>query len=95
MDESFPPGIQAVRDLRPDLVLMDVNMPGIDGLTVASVIRASFTHSKVVLMSAENSAQLRSACSSAGALAFIYKLNLRQDLARTIEILKNQHPSER
>jgi DNA-binding NarL/FixJ family response regulator len=85
--------LQAVCDLAPDLVLMDVNMPDVDGLTAAHVIRESFSRSKVVLMSAENCSQLRSDCWRAGALAFVHKANLRQELARAIAILKNQHNS--
>src|SRR5512140_589979 len=51
--------IPAVANLRPDLLLMDVDMPLIDGLSAAAFVSVQFPSTKIVLMSAEDSPELR------------------------------------
>lgn len=72
--------IQAVADLRPDLVVMDINMPGLNGLTAASIISERFPNTGIVLMSAEDSRELREACKACGAEAFVYKVQFGKEL---------------
>jgi DNA-binding NarL/FixJ family response regulator len=45
-------GIAAARDLIPDLILMDVNMPICDGLEATRVIKKEMPHVKIVMLSA-------------------------------------------
>lgn len=80
--------IEAVADLQPDLVIMDVQMPQMDGLTAASVLSRHFPATKIVLMSAEDSHQLRLAARAAGADVFVAKSLLGQDLARVLEAIQ-------
>ncbi len=76
--------IAAVADLHPDVVLMDVQMPRMSGTTAATVIASSFPETAVLLMSAENSPELRARCFAAGAEAFIYKTTFLSDLAAAL-----------
>lgn len=43
-------GVAAAREHRPDLVIMDVNMPKMDGFTAAGIIRDSLDPAPIVLM---------------------------------------------
>ncbi|WP_231443782.1 response regulator transcription factor [Brevibacterium zhoupengii] len=45
-DEVLP----AVRHQQPDVALLDVDMPGLDGLEVADVLRAEFPHVKIIIV---------------------------------------------
>lgn len=65
--------LNAVGASAPDLVLMDVQMPKMSGLTAAMVIALCFPRTKVILMSSDDSPRLRADCDGAGACAFIPK----------------------
>ena len=71
--------IDMVRDLRPDLVLMDVQMPGIDGLEATRRISAVPAAPPVVVMSTHESGDYSSTALDAGAVAFIPKSEFGMD----------------
>jgi DNA-binding NarL/FixJ family response regulator len=75
--------IETVMKLKPDMVLMDVNMPYLDGLTLAWFFNHRFPSARVVLMSTDESPELREACEEAGAFDFVHKENFRQEF-RTV-----------
>jgi DNA-binding response OmpR family regulator len=69
-------GLQAARTLRPDLVLLDVMMPGqLNGLDLCRALRADpvLQHVPVVMLSARGQASDRQAGLEAGANAYLVK----------------------
>jgi DNA-binding NarL/FixJ family response regulator len=81
-------GIEAINAssrLKPALVLMDVNMPGLDGISAASLLAEMRPAPIVVLMSSDDSRELRRACERAGAFAFIHKANFQQEFPNVID----------
>jgi DNA-binding NarL/FixJ family response regulator len=72
----------------PDLVLMDVEMPHVDGIAAAALITMHFPETVVVLMSGDNSPELRAQCRDCGAHAFIHKPWLGLELADLIESIR-------
>lgn len=79
--ESGPETIEAVASLRPDMVMMDADMPGMSGLRTALLLSQTSPATKVVLMSMDTTAQFRRACSGCGAHAVIYKPKFLSELA--------------
>jgi CheY-like chemotaxis protein len=81
-------GVEAVRrsaKLQPDLVLMDVTMPEMDGITAASLL-ARFPHRPhVVLMSSDDASCSERELNTAGAEAFIFKPRFRQQFPPVLE----------
>ena len=71
--ESGEESVDLARALRPDLVLMDVNMPGIDGTEATRQILAEATASKVVLLSTYEEDELADAARECGASAYVPK----------------------
>jgi CheY-like chemotaxis protein len=77
--EKGSAAMEAVLKFKPDLVLMDVHMPYLDGLTVTSFFAGRFPAILVVLMSSEDTPGLRAACKRSGAIAFVDKVNFQQE----------------
>jgi len=88
-------GEEAIRllpDLQPDLVLLDVHMPGMDGVATASVIRRESPRAVIVLVSADPDG-LDEARLSTDAVAILGKADLRP---QTLDDLWLEHgPSRR
>jgi len=59
--------------LSPDVVLMDVEMPDMDGIEATAALRATASTSAVVILSIHDDPQLRVRAQAAGAVAFVEK----------------------
>jgi DNA-binding NarL/FixJ family response regulator len=76
--------LQAVAKLHPTLVLMDVNMPRMNGLEAAALLTEHSPGTKIILMSADESPCLREACHECGADAFIPKTHFIEEFAMVL-----------
>lgn len=74
-----------VEQLRPDLVVMDVKMPRLDGITVAERIAAARL-APVVMLTAFSQRELVERAREAGALAYVVKPFGRADLVPALEL---------
>ncbi len=77
--------VALVRDLAPDLAILDVKMPGIDGLEAAGVI-TSEKLCAVLMLTAFSQREVIEQARDAGALAFLVKPFQRSDLVPAIEV---------
>jgi two-component system invasion response regulator UvrY len=68
--------LELAADLRPDLVLVDVRMPGMDGVETARRLTEADPETTVVLISLDEVPQLSSAVTRAGAAGYIRKQDL-------------------
>jgi DNA-binding NarL/FixJ family response regulator len=76
--------VAAARELSPDVILMDLLMPGVDGLEALRRIRAADPEARVlVLTSAQDDRSVRQAI-DAGAVGFLFKDVSRRDLVRAV-----------
>ncbi|NPV07428.1 MAG: response regulator [Anaerolineae bacterium] len=66
-------GLQVVRETRPDVVLLDINMPGMDGLAVAEAITANMPGVQVIMMSVQTEMDYLRKAMRAGARDYILK----------------------
>ena len=71
----------------PDFLLLDINMPGRNGLEVLKDVRAAYPRIPVIMVSVQPENQYASRCLSAGASAYINKSYASDDLAPAIKKL--------
>lgn len=74
---------------RPDWVLMDVSMPGMDGLSATQAIVSHDPRARVVIVTDFRDAEFQRAAVRAGAVAFV----LKDDLSALLDILPASAPS--
>ncbi|MGG5751399.1 ANTAR domain-containing response regulator [Zafaria sp. Z1313] len=82
--------VDLVREHRPDLVLMDVKMPVMDGITAAEAI-VKERIAPVVLLTAFSQKELVERAREAGAMAYVVKPFTPNDLVPAIEIAMSRH----
>lgn len=81
--------LQKARELSPDLILLDVSMPGADGLETARLLRRELPKVKVIIMSQHDPVQLLPRAIEAGADACVDKSRLDADLLATIQSIES------
>jgi DNA-binding NarL/FixJ family response regulator len=77
-------GLALVRSLRPDVVLLDVNLPDIDGIKVCVQLREERPTPMVILVSSDDEPEYATAAHECGALAFVPKQRLTAALLQAI-----------
>jgi pilus assembly protein CpaE len=65
--------IRLAMDLRPDVIVMDINMPGLDGVGAAEIISQRLPTSPIIMMSVHGEAEQLKRSISAGAREFLVK----------------------
>src|ERR1700690_4348677 len=77
-------GIQLSLELDPDVVLMDINMPDIDGITATETIRQKSPHTQVVILSVQGDQNYMRRAMLAGARDFLTKPPMGDDLVSAV-----------
>ncbi len=77
--------IELARELRPDLAILDIKMPGVDGLTAARTIAAERICA-VLMLTAFSQREIIEEARDAGALAYLVKPFQKNDLIPAIEV---------
>jgi DNA-binding NarL/FixJ family response regulator len=82
-------GIEKVDALRPDIVLIDIEMPGMNGLNATTIIRQRFPEVKVIVLSAHDDDAYVGKSVRAGAKGYILKNTTAEELAAKIRTINN------
>jgi pilus assembly protein CpaE len=76
--------VQLARDLQPNIVMMDINMPDMDGITAVEMITRDVPIAQVIMMSVQSEADYLRRSMLAGARDFLTKPFTSEDLVSTI-----------
>ena len=84
--------LRKARELRPDVVLMDISMPGLNGLAVTEVLRREAPEIKVLVLSVHNNKDYIFRVIQAGAHGFVSKEAPPEELLKAIESVYEGEP---
>ena len=76
--------LEAVESLNPDVIVLDMSMPGMSGLEVAQRLRATGARARIVFLTVHDEEELILAARNAGALGYVVKPRLVSDLELAI-----------
>jgi DNA-binding NarL/FixJ family response regulator len=77
--------IQRAQELRPDLILLDIGLPRLNGIDVARQIRKLSPESKILFLSQESSADAVQEALGLGALGYVVKVHAGSELLPAVE----------
>ena len=81
--------VAKTEELKPDIVILDVNMPDLNGIEAAKRIRKKFASTEVLIISFDYSDRLIREIIEAGARGFVVKGDSERDLIAAVEALSN------
>ncbi len=77
--------VALVKELKPDIAILDIKMPGVDGLSAAREITAE-RHAAVLILTAFSQRDLIERARDAGAMAYLVKPFQRSELIPSVEL---------
>ncbi|WP_151736071.1 response regulator transcription factor [Paenibacillus tengchongensis] len=77
-------GLALIRELKPDIVLTDVQMPAMDGITMAAGVREALPGTKIVFISGHNDAEYLKSALQIHAADYVFKPVSRKELAAVL-----------
>ena len=85
--ENGKDAINLTQSLKPDVILLDVNMPGMTGLEVARTIRESDKVTKIVLLTLHDSRELIRNAFKLGINGYLLKTDAEGELVRAMRVV--------
>jgi DNA-binding NarL/FixJ family response regulator len=79
--------IEAVKTLKPDLVTLDITMPGVNGIELVPRLKNRGVPCRILIFTTHESAQLAGEINQAGAEGYVMKSQAVKDLVVAIETL--------
>jgi DNA-binding NarL/FixJ family response regulator len=77
--------VEKARQLRPDLIIMDVSMPNLNGLEATRAIRRSLPGTQILILTQHDSQEMMRQALNAGARGFVVKSSVAHDLLNAVE----------
>jgi len=78
-------GVRLAAELQPDLILLDIGLPGLNGIAAGRQIRELSPNSKILFISQESSADVVQEVLMLGARGYVHKLRAQSELLPAIE----------
>ena len=86
-----PDAIQKAEELKPDLIVLDIGLPQLNGIEVARQIRQFSPNSRIVILSQNTNLDIVRAALSTGALGYVRKADSQSDLLLAVDaVLRGQ-----
>ena len=76
--------LEGARNCGPDVVVLDLEMPLLNGIAVTRELQRSGSCSKVIICSVETDAEIVEAALLAGAMGYVFKARIETDLVQAV-----------
>ena len=83
--------LELFRKHRPDVTLMDIRMPRVNGIAAIAAIRQEFPHARIIVLTTAGGDALALRAFKAGAVGYLLKNLLRTELVETIRLVHKGH----
>jgi DNA-binding NarL/FixJ family response regulator len=77
--------LDLIRRYQPDLVVLDLQMPGLNGIEVTRELAKHPQNPRVVICSVETDPEVVEAARQAGAIAYVFKIRVQKDLILVVK----------
>lgn len=84
-------GIKKTFELKPDVVLLDLSMPNLNGMEATHLIREGFPRAEIVIVTNHSSLEAARLAASVGASGFVTKSLIATDLVPMIDEVMRKH----
>ena len=85
--ENGQEAIRLAETLKPEIIIMDVSMPGINGLEATRIIHDLLPNTKIPLLTLHSSNELVRSAFHAGARGYVLKSDAEHELVRALNVL--------
>jgi DNA-binding NarL/FixJ family response regulator len=82
--------IRMAEELKPEVIIMDLSMPGLNGIEATRAIRKTQPGVKIVLLTLHESAELVRSAFRAGARGYLLKTDAEQELVKALTVVTAQ-----
>ena len=83
--------VEKARELKPDVIIVDIGMPNLNGLDATRRIIQNDPDSKVIVLTVTDADQMIREALDAGARGFVLKSDAARDLVSAVEALQSRH----
>ena len=80
-----PHAVSAALELQPDVIVLDVSMPGMNGFEVAARLRTAGSSAAVVFLTVHDEEELINAAKESGGMGFVVKPRISTDLLTAVK----------
>jgi len=87
-----PAALAAAGALRPDVIVLDISMPGMSGFEVADRLRKTGSTAAVVFLTVHDDEEFVVAAKAAGVIGYVVKPRLTSDLLRAVREAREGRP---
>ena len=88
--ENGKDAIRLADELKPEIIIMDVSMPGLNGIEATRAIRKLQPEVKIVLLTLHESAELLRSAFRAGARGYLLKTDAEQELVKALSVVAGE-----
>jgi len=85
--ENGKEAIRMADQLKPEVIIMDISMPGVNGIEATRAIRKSQPDVKIVLLTLHDSSELLRIAFRAGARGYLLKTDAEQELVKALTVV--------